>query len=97
MDNNHGDHKSPRPGVVGPLPFMAYQLLVLTNWDDPPSGCLGYIRDEILPIFVGIIITNHEIRIPPLNNQDSMGSKAVFFSHMICDFMIQGFQMTEDP
>ena len=59
MVHNHGDHKSPRPGVVGPL--------------------------------------NHERRISPLNNQDSMESKAVFFSHMICDFMIQGFQMTEDP
>ena len=26
-------------------------------------GCLGYIGDEILPSYIGIII-NHEIRIP---------------------------------
>ena len=26
-------------------------------------GCLGYLRDEILPSYIGVII-NHEIRIP---------------------------------
>ena len=64
MDNNHGDHKSPRPGVVGPLPFMAflwlinggYQLLVLTNWDDPPSVCLGYMNGmKYYPVMWGLL------------------------------------------
>ena len=31
---------------------------------------LGYIGDDILPSYVGIISINHEIRIPFLNNQD---------------------------
>ena len=40
--NNHGDSKSPRPGVVGPLPnVMAYKwgviLTTYKSWDDPPS------------------------------------------------------------
>ena len=33
--NKHGDRKSPRPGVVGPLtngPFMAYKWGVLTAY-----------------------------------------------------------------
>ena len=33
--NNHGDHKSPRPGVVGPLPnglFMAYKWGLLNTY-----------------------------------------------------------------
>ena len=40
-----------------------------------------YERDEILPSYVGIITINHEIRIPSINNQDSMEVKApgVFF------------------
>ena len=28
MVNNHGDRKSPNPGVVGPLPFMAFLWLI---------------------------------------------------------------------
>ena len=42
--NDHGDRKSPIPGVVGPLPnglFMAYKSGLLSNyllkWDDPPG------------------------------------------------------------
>ena len=30
---------------------------------DPERGCLGYIGDDILPSYIGIVI-NHEIRIP---------------------------------
>ena len=42
----HGDRKSPKDRVVGPLPFMAfvnglYMGVILTtykSWDDPPSN-----------------------------------------------------------
>ena len=44
MVNDHGDRKSPIPGVVGPLPnglFMGSKSGLLSNyllkWDDPPS------------------------------------------------------------
>ena len=44
MVNKHGDHKSPKDRVVGPLPngrFMAYKWgMILTTydtWDDPTS------------------------------------------------------------
>jgi len=39
---------------------------------------VGLYEDEILPIYIGIVI-NHEIRIPFLTNQDSMESRAGFF------------------
>ena len=35
MDNTHGDRKSPRPGVVGPLPngrFMTFKWGILTAY-----------------------------------------------------------------
>ena len=38
-------------------------------------GWLGYIRDEQLPSYIGIIydyFISHEIRIPSSTNQDSM-------------------------
>ena len=47
MVDNHGDHKSPKNQVVGPLsngikwPFYGLQMgviLVLSNWNDPPSN-----------------------------------------------------------
>ena len=42
MVNNHGDPKSPKDWVVGPLPNGHSWLIngvtnPLTNWDDPPS------------------------------------------------------------
>ena len=43
MVNNHGDRKSPKDGVVGPLPNGLNKWLIhgghklVTNWDDPPS------------------------------------------------------------
>ena len=40
-------------------------------------GWLGYIGDEILPSYIGIIM-NHEIRIPFLTIQDSMESHKGF-------------------
>ena len=41
-------------------------------------GCLGYIGDEQLPSYLGII-SKTIIRIPIKNKQDSMESKAFFF------------------
>ena len=45
MVSNHGDCKSLRPGVVGPLPNDHSWLIngsgpnyVSKSWDDPPSG-----------------------------------------------------------
>ena len=32
--------------------------------NDKSPGCLRYIGDEILPNYIGIIISNHDIRIP---------------------------------
>ena len=43
-------------------------------------GWLGYIGDEILPSYIGHYFINHEIRIPSLTIQDSIESKAGFFS-----------------
>ena len=37
------------------------------------TGCLGYIGDEILPSYVGIMIMHSKGSL--LNNQDSMESK----------------------
>ena len=51
MVNNHGDRKSPKDRVVGPLPNGRTPWLInggtlLTtyiHWDDPPSGgALGW-------------------------------------------------------
>ena len=39
-------------------------------------GCLGYLRDEILPSYIGVII-NHEIRIP--NYEGFFRGSCVFF------------------
>ena len=44
-------------------------------------GCLGYIGENVLSKYVGIII-NHEIRILSLNNQYFMESKRFFFSNV---------------
>ena len=42
---------------------------------------IGYIGDDILPNYVGIILIPHDFRIPGLNNQYFMeSSKVVFFS-----------------
>ena len=44
MVDNHGDRKSPIPGVAGPLPngrtpwLMNGVYQLLTNQDDPPSS-----------------------------------------------------------
>ena len=50
----------------------------MSNEQVRAPGCLGYIEENVLSKYVGIII-NHEIRIPSLNNQYFMESKAVFF------------------
>ena len=34
-------------------------------------GWFGYVGDDILPGYIGVIV-NHEIRIPSLTNQDSI-------------------------
>ena len=41
MVNNHGDRKSPKDRVVGPLPFMAF--LWLLNGADPNHLLTGMI------------------------------------------------------
>ena len=46
--------------------------------NEKKTGWLGYIGDEILPNYMGILI-NHDIRIPSLNNQDSMECQQGFF------------------
>ena len=54
VSNYHGDRKSRRPGVVGPVPnglFMAYKIRVTnylyTNWGDPPSS-IAWLSSESL-------------------------------------------------
>ena len=46
MVNDHGDRKSPKDRVVGPLPYMAMKMAEINggdpittyiHWDDPPS------------------------------------------------------------
>ena len=46
--------------------------------NEKKTGWLGYIGDEILPNYMGIS-KKYDIRIPSLNNQDSMECQQVFF------------------
>ena len=54
-----------------------------------PCGCLGFIGDQTLPSYMGIII--YHLKGSLLNNQDSMESKAVFFSWLTSIFLVGTF------
>ena len=68
--------------VSGFVFFEAHDLhphfISSEQWIRGPWLFVGNIGDEILRSFEGIISINHEIRIPFLNNQDSM-DRVVFF------------------
>ena len=57
MVNNHGDRKSPRPGVVGPLPNGRTSWLInrgdpnylRPSWDDLPSMLMTRPKDPRCP------------------------------------------------
>ena len=46
-------------------------------------GCLGYIGDEKLPSYIGIIISHYKDPGFLLTNQDSMESRFGFFSWLM--------------
>ena len=53
--------------------------------NEKKPGCLGYMGDEILPSFIGIMINHYKLSL--LTNQDSIESMAGFFSWLIWKFM----------
>ena len=54
--------------------------------NEEKPGCFGYMSGmKYYPVIIsgGLFVINHEIRIPMINNQDSMESEAFFFvAHM---------------
>ena len=53
-------------------------------------GWLGYIGDEILPSYIGIIINNYKNPYKPTSIMES--SKGFFVAHMKTWFIIQFFK-----
>ena len=60
--------------------------------NEEKPGCFGYMSGmKYYPVIIsgGLFVINHEIRIPMINNQDSMESEAGFFLWLICSEVYQ--------